>query len=854
MVVFRIRREGERRHVMNPTPLAGEYAAASRGRDGSRTMGFMIPLLALATATALLSTAPPAAPAEEDALPGEVQPPATLGPGVVETMAEVLARIREREEEEPDCVGEERGRAPGSWVVPSRRGTFAPHSGEHHVTNRWGDTRMGIGFPAPVRLRGAWIAGQASRGAWTDGLRVIGYRDGVEVARTEWFEEIGESPAWFAMELEDVDRIELVARPVLEGAGWYALDDLTFERPSTEGGAEGQHVVVGFDDLEWRTRLTGTDYAGLSWEEGAGEYRDEPEAIHAPIVPPGHEEPVGDRSSSSSTVSSGTLPTLVRDFAGMGMFENGTSYIPPDTCGVAGPSHFVSVVNVKLGVFDQATGSRVFALPLADFFNVATGLGDPRVTYDHHSQRYFLLCSSGPSTARIHLAISLTGDPTGAWFKSWIDTAQGSDAGRWPDYPTLGFDENGFYTSALMVPSTVTIWAIDKAPLLTGTPSLGTVTAWRDLPFEGATQPCATYGDSGGELFVSRLSTARHLRIRQISGPLTAPTLSIVANVTVPLHGNPPAAPALGSQTDLSTGDTRPMNAVYRDGSIFTAHTIKVDGRAACRWYEVDVASGTTLQVGTISDPLHSYYYPSIAVSSNHHLVLGFSGSHAGEYAGAFYTGHHALDPPGVTATPALLCPGAGPYNHVDGYGNARWGDYSLTSVDPGDDTTLWTIQEYAGSNNRWETRIAELAYPASDPVSYCITAPNSAGAGARMTWSGSSSIAADDFHLVATDCPPGQFLMFYYGAGQTQVPFGDGWRCVNAGGVGVFRFQPFLVDSLGVASLKFDWDNPPAGTGGGLGQWSAGDTWNCQAWFRDPPAGGTGFNLSDGLVVSVSP
>jgi hypothetical protein len=136
------------------------------------------------------------------------------------------------------------------------------------------------------------------------------------------------------------------------------------------------------------------------------------------------------------------------------------------------------------------------------------------------------------------------------------------------------------------------------------------------------------------------------------------------------------------------------------------------------------------------------------------------------------------------------------------------------------------------------------------DPTTYCATSPNSVGPGALIDWTGTPSLETNDFHLVATGCPPDQFLMFYYGAGPTQVVFGNGWRCASAGGVGVFRFYPFLTNSGGTAVMKVDYTQPPAG--GGPGQWLPGDTWYCQGWYRDPAAGGAQFNLTDGLEVQV--
>ena len=139
-------------------------------------------------------------------------------------------------------------------------------------------------------------------------------------------------------------------------------------------------------------------------------------------------------------------------------------------------------------------------------------------------------------------------------------------------------------------------------------------------------------------------------------------------------------------------------------------------------------------------------------------------------------------------------------------------------------------------------------------PVSYCSTSPNSVGPGAVISWTGTPSPSADNFHLVSTGCPPGQFLMYYYGGGQLAIPFGNGLRCVGNGGVGLFRFQPFLIDGTGTAIMKVDYHRPPAGIGGGLGQWVPGDTWYCQGWYRDPAGGGAQFNLTGGLQVQVCP
>ncbi len=146
---------------------------------------------------------------------------------------------------------------------------------------------------------------------------------------------------------------------------------------------------------------------------------------------------------------------------------------------------------------------------------------------------------------------------------------------------------------------------------------------------------------------------------------------------------------------------------------------------------------------------------------------------------------------------------------------------------------------------------LAPSGVPCTDPVSYCTASANSTGSGAVISWTGTASPADDNFHLVTTGGPAGQPLVYYYGAAQLSVPFGNGVRCAGAGGVGTFRFAAMALDGTGTASMKVDFLQAPAG-GTGLGAWTPGDTWYCQGWYRDPAAGGAFFNLTDGLAVQV--
>ncbi|MDP6954833.1 MAG: hypothetical protein QF599_02570, partial [Planctomycetota bacterium] len=445
---------------------------------------------------------------------------------------------------------------------------------------------------------------------------------------------------------------------------------------------------------------------------------------------------------------------------------------------------------------------------------------------------------------------SLTDDPTGSWFKTFIALDQGSDAGNWPDYPTLGVDENGIYTASYMVGGNyrMSLFAIDKAPLLTATPSLGTVTAWRQLPWEGAIQPAVTHGTGSGEYLVSTNGNSR-LRLRRVDGPLSAPTLTEVALVTIPAWGAAPAAPALGSTSPLDTLDGRLMNAEFRDGSLWAAHSVIRATRAAVRWYEVDVASGTTAQVGTVDDSVNYYYMPSIAVNAAGDAALGFTASNANMYAAAWVSGRRAGDAADQMAVPFSMKDGEGAYEYTDGTGTNRWGDYSLTSVDPRDDMGLWTVQEYARSGNLWANWIGELLFPCGDlGTNYCQATTNSSGTAAEIAGSGSISIAANDFHLLSWNLPPSQPGIFYYGDTPGQFPLGDGYACAASGLV--VRLPPQTTSVWGDTNRLLDFTTPPFPAA----QITAGSTWYFQFWFRDPAAQGAGYNLTGGLSTTFCP
>ena len=116
----------------------------------------------------------------------------------------------------------------GEWVIDDIGNSDWPYSPPNNIVNGFGATLMGIGFSTEVNVLGAYFAGQGTESGWTTGIRVHGYRDGAIVASTTWFSDLDDHPDWFAISLNYVDRIVVESIPVLEGGGYYNMDNFTY--------------------------------------------------------------------------------------------------------------------------------------------------------------------------------------------------------------------------------------------------------------------------------------------------------------------------------------------------------------------------------------------------------------------------------------------------------------------------------------------------------------------------------------------------------------------------------------------------------------------------------------------------
>lgn len=172
----------------------------------------------------------------------------------------------------------------------------------------------------------------------------------------------------------------------------------------------------------------------------------------------------------------------------------------------------------------------------------------------------------------------------------------------------------------------------------------------------------------------------------------------------------------------------------------------------------------------------------------------------------------------------------------VDGLGDVNGnGNFEVAVGAP----SLSTAFSLVGRLDVWSANVTGC--PA--PYNFCAVNNNSTGQPALINYTGTTSVAANNFGLTAAGCPPNCVGLFYYGTTEVQQVFGNGFRCV---GGSVFRLPILHANAGGVANFAVNYGSLPVG-----GSVTPGSTWKFQFWFRNAAAGGANFNLSNGLSVT---
>jgi hypothetical protein len=185
--------------------------------------------------------------------------------------------------------------------------------------------------------------------------------------------------------------------------------------------------------------------------------------------------------------------------------------------------------------------------------------------------------------------------------------------------------------------------------------------------------------------------------------------------------------PQQGTTQKLDTlGDKIMTPVVYqnRNGteSLWADQTTMLNypnGPTVVTWYQFDVTGGTISatpvqqQDWTNGNDGLWRWMGSIAVDQNGNTAIGYSTSSPSIYASIRYAGRLANDPLNdLGQGEAIMTNGGGAQLHSAG----RWGDYSMTTIDPSDSISFWHTNEYypTTSSASWFTRVGKFQFPAA--------------------------------------------------------------------------------------------------------------------------------------------
>ncbi|MCI0330826.1 MAG: hypothetical protein L0196_07730 [candidate division Zixibacteria bacterium] len=364
------------------------------------------------------------------------------------------------------------------------------------------------------------------------------------------------------------------------------------------------------------------------------------------------------------------------------------------------------------------------------------------------------------------------------------------DPADFADYPTLGIDRNALYVGVNVFDgvtfnfTNTTAFVINKADLIGG--SL-TVTAFPGLiDFVGSVGPFTPQGVQNddpnateGYFIGVDVFVFSKLVLRRVNNPGGTPTLS--GNIVLPVpittfpmeQVQPSPGATLDAIDDRLFSASIHTNKINGTRTLWTAHNIEVNSsgvgsaagnRNGSRWYEIGdlTTSPTLVQLGTLFDPAASnpfgFWIPSVAMSGQGHMAIASSRASLNNttgFASIAAAGRLRTDALGTTQAHTLTQSSSTIYSYSSP--PQRWGDYSQTVVDPADDQTMWTFQEYCNATSSWGVRVIQLLAP--PPATPATAAPPSVAPGQAsvvVTISGSSVSGSEFFDPGADIGGPG--------------------------------------------------------------------------------------------------
>lgn len=442
------------------------------------------------------------------------------------------------------------------------------------------------------------------------------------------------------------------------------------------------------------------------------------------------------------------IPSIETGFDGMG---NVLGAVPPDTNADVGPNHIVQMVNTALAIWDKEGTQLVGPVAINQLWSGFGGLcestnrGDPIVLYDSAADRWLLsqfAFNDGFTDNRQCIAISQTGDPTGAYYL--YDFLYSTT--KFNDYPHYGVWTDAYYAGVNQFSGSPLsfagsgVVAYERDKMLAGQPAQQVIIDLQSsypnsftpmpadidgsyLPPEGMPGYFVTAGTTNTTMDVwtfdvdwdnpanSSFNLKNTLTVAGYNGGVCGYSRDCIVQPN-------------GQRLD-AIGQRMMFRLAYRllngtDHKLVANHTVvgsdSDNNIAGVRWYEFDI-DGTTgdasvANQGTFNlDDGNSRWMGSAAMDAVGNIGVAYSVSGPSTYPSIRFSGRYQGDPADIlTVAEQELKAGEGSQS-----GANRWGDYSSLSVDPVDDCTFWYTTEYYKAENDnsagWSTYIGSFKF-----------------------------------------------------------------------------------------------------------------------------------------------
>ncbi|HEY8746695.1 MAG TPA: DUF11 domain-containing protein [Tepidisphaeraceae bacterium] len=451
-------------------------------------------------------------------------------------------------------------------------------------------------------------------------------------------------------------------------------------------------------------------------------------------------------------------------YAGLDFNQSSGGYVPPDTCGAAGPGVYVETVNQSIALYSpKSTGASALRDSLSHLLfttggltraDSGSGLSDPIITYDEQIGRFIVGdqdVNFNTHVSAFDLAVSKSSDPTALSASDWTfykitTTESGFDA----DYPgNFGYNQDALVFTLNMFGvrggGHAQIVAVNATDLMNAAPS--PQVAKNDLN-DFSVRPTTMHDSVARDpmWLVTEHGDNTSIDVIKMSNVLTTSASFTYTNLPVTPYSGV-VAPRNPNGTVITNNiDSRIMKAAEANNTIVATHAVSVSStQDVAQWYAINVSSGTpTLaQQGRVSAGLNTYViYPGIDINPSGQIGMSYmkSGTDtATDYLSMWVTGRATTDEAGMVETPVVVPAGAGKANYDDFTSGNRAGDLSGINVDP-TDGTFWAANEFANTEAtaNWGTAIANFAPSApanSADLAVTNTGPSSVTAGTNATY-----------------------------------------------------------------------------------------------------------------------